>query len=62
MEKSMKAWGKNDKLAYRIAMKAAQQKPKLDLDELDSKFTDACPQMDEYIHEQQAKQLTATMD
>jgi hypothetical protein len=59
---NLKSWGRDDKLAHRISMKAAQQKLKLDLDELDSKFTDIHPQMEEYIRKQQEKQLTATMD
>jgi hypothetical protein len=59
---NLKLQGRDDKLAYRIAIKTAQQKLRLDLDELDSKFADVRPQMKEYIHEQQEKQLTATMD
>jgi hypothetical protein len=59
---NLKLRGRDDKSAHRIAMKTAQQKLKLDLDELDSKFADVRPQMEEYIHEQQEKQLTATMD
>jgi hypothetical protein len=39
-----------------------QQKLKLDLNELDSKFVDVRPQMEKYICEQQEKQLTVTMD
>jgi hypothetical protein len=53
---NLKSWGR--KSVHRIALKVAQQKLKLDLDELDNKFTDARPQMEEYIHEQQEKQLT----
>jgi hypothetical protein len=60
--KNLKLRGRDDKSAHRIAMKTTQQKLKLDLDELDSKFTDVRPQMEEYICEQQEKQLTAMMD
>jgi hypothetical protein len=59
---NLKARGRDDKLAHRIAMKTAQQKLKLDLDELDCKFTDVRHQMEEYICKQQEKQLTMKMD
>jgi hypothetical protein len=59
---NLKSRGRDDKSAHRIAMKTAQQKLKLDLDELDSKFADVRPQMEEYIREQQEKQLTGRMD
>jgi hypothetical protein len=59
---NLKAWGRDDKSVHRIAMKTEQQKLKLDLDELDSKFADVRPQMEKFIREQQEKQLTATMD
>jgi hypothetical protein len=59
---NLKSWGRDDKLVHRIAIKTAQQKLELDLDELDSKFMDVCPQMEEYIREQQKKQLTVMMD
>jgi hypothetical protein len=59
---NLKSRGRDDKSAYRIAMKTTQQKLRLDLDELDSKFADFRPQMEEYIREQQEKQLSATMD
>jgi hypothetical protein len=59
---NLKLRGRDDKLVHKIAMKTTQQKLKLDLDKLDSKFTDVHPQMKEYICEQQEKQLTARMD
>jgi hypothetical protein len=59
---NLKLRGRDNKSAYRISLKTAQQKLKLDLDELDSKFMDICPQMKEYICKQQEKQLTVTMD
>ncbi len=59
---NLKARGRNDKSAHRIAMKAAQQQLKLDLDELDRKFKDVHPQIEDYIHEQQEKQLVMKMD
>jgi hypothetical protein len=59
---NLKARGRDDKSAHRIAMKTAQQRLKLDMDELDNKFADVRPQMEEYIREQQEKQLTMKMD
>jgi hypothetical protein len=59
---NLKARGRDDKSVHKIAMKTAQQRLKLDMDKLDSKFADVCPQIEEYMHEQQEKQLTMKMD
>jgi hypothetical protein len=49
---NLKARGRDDKSAHRIAMKTAQQKLKLDFNELDLKFADVRPEMEEYMREQ----------
>jgi hypothetical protein len=49
---NLKARGRDDKLAHRIAMKTAQQKLKLDLDELDSKFVDVRPKLQKIMENQ----------
>jgi hypothetical protein len=49
---NLKSRGRDDKSAHRIAMKTAQQKLKLDLDELDSKFADVRPELQKIMENQ----------